>query len=348
MIRFHLKARRYLKPLDGEGDDTGGGAEDRGDNWTPTEEPAKAGADVEDVTPKPTPKPKPAPTPAPKKTEATTEEAEGEEEDGEEKPEKPTGKDTRMPLSRHKAILDAERKRADEMASKLARYEAGEKVAVTNDQIKALDEKLLTVEEAYNDLMAEGKTAEAKVKWRELRTLERQGNDLRVQVASEAARSQAIESVRYSTTVERLEAAYPAINPDHEDFDEELSQDVVRMSRSYNAEGMTPAEAIQKAVKRLCGTPKTAEQKTATETKARVDEKAVETEAAKLERERKSEAARKAAAAMGKQPPSTDKVGSDSDKAGGVITARDAIKLPFNEFKNLDERELARMRGDEL
>ena len=50
---------------------------------------------------------------------------------------------------------------------------------------------------------------------------------------------------------------------------------------------------------------------------------------------------------MGKTPASTGKVGINGDKAGGgVTTAADVIKMPYNDFIKLDENQLAVLRGD--
>ena len=42
-------------------------------------------------------------------------------------------------------------------------------------------------------------------------------------------------------------------------------------------------------------------------------------------------------------------MGQDSDKlGGGAVTAKDAMKMSDEDFAKLDEKTLARMRGDEL
>ena len=64
--------------------------------------------------------------------------------------------------------------------------------------------------------------------------------------------------------------------------------------------------------------------------------------------ERKKEAVKKTLDAVGKTPPSTTKVGMDSDKAGGALTAKDVMKLSQEDFSKLPDDVLARMRGDEV
>ena len=48
-------------------------------------------------------------------------------------------------------------------------------------------------------------------------------------------------------------------------------------------------------------------------------------------------------------PPDASRLGQDSDKlGGGMVTAEDAMKMPDEDFLKLDEKTLARVRGDEL
>lgn len=104
------------------------------------------------------------------------------------------------------------------------------------------------------------------------------------------------------------------------------------------------AEAIQKAAKTLMGAA-TARQTTAVTADVRVDKE----DLAKATAQERSAAARtKAAAAAGAQPPSLTKVGLDSDKMGGVLDAKAVIKMSQDEFSKLDDKVLAKMRGDEL
>ena len=94
------------------------------------------------------------------------------------------------------------------------------------------------------------------------------------------------------------------------------------------------------AVDKLLGTS-TKKQEAAIDTTPRVADKDVAAE-------RKKDAVKKTLDAVGKTPPSTTKVGMDSDKAGGSLTAKDVMKLSQDDFKKLPDDVLARMRGDEL
>jgi hypothetical protein len=98
-------------------------------------------------------------------------------------------------------------------------------------------------------------------------------------------------------------------------------------------------------VKYVLGEPKNRAQERAVNSEARVDKEDV---AKKVAEERAAAARKKAADTAGKQPPSTAKIGQDSDKSGGGINARDVMKMSQDDFSKLDEATLAKLRGDEL
>ena len=63
---------------------------------------------------------------------------------------------------------------------------------------------------------------------------------------------------------------------------------------------------------------------------------------------RKAEAVKRNTEVAGKQPPSTAKVGANHDAAGGTLDAKAVIKMPYEQFKKLDDATLSKMRGDEF
>ena len=350
--------KRFFAPTDGEGSDLGG---DRGDDFESTDEdPAvmKAAADKAEAEKaakqaKDEGEEKEAKAKAEAEAKAKKPDAK-DDEDEDKKVDK--RKDDRIPASRHKEILEKERARADELEKKLARYEGGQKVADINEDIKKVEDQVSKLDEEYSSLITDGKHKEAAEKMAQIRRLEREIAEERTNLKAAAATAQAVEKIRYDTTVDRLEAAYPILNPDHEDHDADKAQDVVDLAASYRLRrGMTPAEAIQKAAKTLLGA-ENKRQESAVETKARVDKEEAEKLAAKAgkdaakeaEDKRKRDQVAKNIEADKKQPPSTAKIGADTDKAGGGIDAKSVMKMSHDEFVKLDEDTLAKMRGDEL
>lgn len=311
---------------------------DRGDDHIPTEDddtadPKKAAVTDEDL-----------------KKVGVEDKAEAEaEDDAEEKEEKEekSGKKAppRIPLARHKEILEKERAERAAIEKENADLKQGRQIAVTNEQITQAEDRLLTLEAEYTKLVTDGEPEKAAKVMTDIRRTERAINESKSAMLIQAAEARAYERVRYDTMVERLEDAYPALNPDHEDYDEAMTKEVVELRDGYVATGRYGrAEAIQKAAKTLMGAA-TTRQATAVTADVKVDK----ADLAKATNEERAKAARnKAADAASRQPASLTKVGLDSDKLGGTLDAKTVIKMNQDEFAKLDEKTLARMRGDEI
>lgn len=336
-MKLHWIFHRYMKPAD-DGGGGGGGAADRGDDFTPTDDAddAAAAAAAEKAA---------ADTAAEKleadlaaKDDAKDDDAD-KEADADEDKAKPKAK-ARIPLDRHEAILKKERDARADLERRLSQYEQGDKVAERNAEVTAAETKLSAMEAEYAKLITDGEVEKATKVMSDIRRLERDlvtsNNDLKIQ----AAVAVATESARYNIALERVEAAFPTLNPDHADFDAELLTDVADLKVTYERKGMTPTAALQKAVDKLVPTT-TAKQEAAVEVKPKVD-------AAAVAAERKKAAVAKTLDAVGKTPASTAGVGLDSDKAGGSIGAKDVMKMSYKDFSALPEEALARMRGDVL
>lgn len=262
------------------------------------------------------------------------------EEKVEDKAEEKPKKDTRIPLSRHEALLAKERERREAAERQVAQYQNSTQVAKTNEDLTKLEDNVLEMEGKYNKLMADGEVEKA----RELMTKIRQTERSIIKAQSDAqmaiAMAQAAESARYSIALERIEEAYPELNEDHDDYDAEKMADVADLKAVYMRRGMTPTQALQKAVLKFFPKTESKAQEAATTVAPRVSEKDVAAERKKL-------AANKAADAVTRQPASTSKAGTDNTRTVN-LTAEDVIKLPQDKFAKLDEAELAKLRGDIL
>lgn len=281
--------------------------------------------------------------------EAKKKKGEGSEEDDE--PDEVKRKDNRIPLKRHKEILEEERTARLKAEAKLAQYERSEDISKTNEELTKAEERLLGMMEEYNKLLVDGKVDDANKRMAEIRKLDRDIADIKGDLKAAAAESRAYERARYDTTVERIESAYPQLNEDNKNHDDpekrfrpELVAKVLRVSRAYQQDGMPPAQALQDAVKDLIGDPVTAKQKEAVDVKARVDDADVKKAA------RDEEVRRKAAEAASKQPPSMKGAGKDADKMGGKggasLTGEDVMQMSYEQFAKLDQDTLSRLRGD--
>lgn len=348
MIKLHWMFKRYMEPAgDADQGGAGGGTVDRGDNWTPTDDEVKK-PDVKSGTDT-------AGSDTTGATDTSLRDGGGDESDVD--PDNPdkgsdgkvdkddkTKADARIPLSRHKEILEAERGRREALEQQLSKFQQGQQVAATNDEITQLEDKLIAKETEYNKAVADGELDKANKLMREIRTMDRDINDKRTNMNIQAAEARAVERVRYDTLVDRMEEAYPQLDPKHQDFDKDKTAEVLELKAAYQTTGYTPSQALQKAIK-LIMPPKTRAQETAAEATPRVSAE----DAAKAKAEaRAAEQRKKNADVAGRQPPATTKVGQDHDKLGGQISAKDVLKMSQDDFMKLDEKTLAAMRGDEL
>lgn len=260
------------------------------------------------------------------------------------------GKAAMIPVERHKAMLDKAREERDSLAAQLAQQAKGREIVETNAEITKVETAITAKETEYNAALIAGEVEKAGKLMTEIRAMERGIGDLRADMRAQVAETRAVERVRYDTTVERLEAAYDQLNPEHESFDKAQVAEVMDLKAAYETRGMAPSAALQKAVKLIMGA-ETTKQKTAANTTARVsaEDAAAATAAAAAEAKRTEEATRKALDAAGKTPPSAAKVGVDSDKlGGGQVTADMVMKMDQGKFAKLDEDTLARLRGDAI
>jgi hypothetical protein len=315
---------RFLKPAGDEGSDTGGTEVlDRGDAWTPTEEPEVKAA----------PKPEVKGEPAPKDDPAPKDETEAKEEKGD--------RGRIIPLDRHEKILAREREQRQALEKQLQGMQGQARVATTNEQLTAMEVKVGEMEAKYTTLVADGETKEAAKLMRDIRAAERSIIETQAEFRSQATMSIAIEQMRYDTALERVEAAYGTLNPDHDDYDEEKMQEVADFKSVFQGRGDTATKALQKAVERVMGKAETAAQEKATTVAPRVTED-------DLAKQRKVEAVKNTADAARRTPPATARIGQDSDKLGGGLNAKDVMNLSQDEFAKLSDEALSRMRGDTL
>ncbi len=218
-----------------------------------------------------------------------------------------------------------------------------QKLTETNEQIAALEAKVNTLEEQYNTALTNGDTKEATALMRQIREAERTITEQKADFRTQAATAIAVEQVRFETTIERLEQAYPQLKVGTETFDQALVAEIVELREAYELKGYQPSAALQKAVSIMIPAS-TKKQEDAVTVTPRV----TEDDAAKAKAQREEEARKRNVATANAQPASLAQAGANSDEAGGKLDAKQVIKMPYDKFKNLSEEDLSRMRGDTL
>lgn len=310
----------YMAPLDDAGGDLSGA--DRGDNLDPPASTADTNTEhdkaAEDLG---------------LKTEEDDDTPDDEEKEKAKKKSEP-----RIPKSRLDKVLN-ELKEAKEL---LAKQQQTQQQETVDADLRAASSRLSELEKTLTKQIADGETEKAAATLADIRQLSEAIADYKAEMKAEAATAQAVEQVRTSMVIDRIEEAYPELNPQHEDYDEAKVAKVLKLKKGLQATGDSPSEALQEAVKLVMGAPTTVKERTAVDVTPRVSKD-------DIAGQRKAEAVARNADAANKQPPTTAKVGMDSDKAGGgALKPEDVMKMSQDEFAKLDEKTLSRLRGDEI
>ena len=240
----------------------------------------------------------------------------------------------RIPKSRFDEAQAKARAREQALLEEIERLKGGQQASATQKAVSDMKSKIEELQDKYEDLILDGKKDEARKIRKQVDAMRENLVEYQTSVKSDAARKAAVDELSYNAQLAGLEAKYPALNPEHEDFDEDRTNEVATLVNAFMKYGTKRSEALAKAVKYVLGAPP--EQKVS--------------DAGKVLAEQRAKTAReKAAEADKKQPPNSAKVGLDSDKAGkGGEQGIDVMRLSQDKFSKLDEETKAKLRGDEL
>lgn len=240
----------------------------------------------------------------------------------------------RIPKSRFDEAQAKARAREQALLEEIERLKGGQQASATQKAVSDMRSKIEELQDKYEDLILDGKKDEARKIRKQVDAMREELVEYQTSVKSDAARKAAVDELSYNAQLAGFEAKYPALNPEHEDFDEDRTNEVATLLNAFVKSGTKRSDALAKAVRYVLGAPP--EQKVSDAAKA-------------LAEERAKKAREKAAEADKKQPPSNAKVGLDSDKAGkGGEQGIDVMRMSQDKFSKLDEETKARLRGDEL
>lgn len=240
----------------------------------------------------------------------------------------------RIPKSRFDEAQAKARARERALLEEIERLKGGQQALATQKAVSDMKAKIEELQDKYEDLILDGKKDEARKVRKQVDALREELVEYQTSVKSDAARKAAVEELTYNAQLAGFEAKYPVINPEHEDFDEDITNEVATLLNAFVKSGVNRSEALAKAVKYVLGAP---------------PEQKVSDAARALAEERAKKAREKAAEADKRQPPSIAKIGLDSDKVGkGGEQGIDVLRLSQEKFAKLDEETKARLRGDEI
>lgn len=269
----------------------------------------------------------------------TEQEVEGEETDEEraqreaEEAEAEKPKRIRVPKARLDAAMEKARLREAQLQARIAELESKQVVKQQDTQIAQMEDEIEQLQDEYEDLLMDGKKAEAKAVRQKVSALNKALIETQTTLKSQAAKTAAIDDLKFDAALAAVETAHPQLNPDHASYDDDKASEVAEMTEAFMLKGLNRTVALTKAVKYVMGEPAA----------ERSDE------AAEVIKQQRAEAARKKAADANKrQPASTNKVGLNSDQAGKTAADAgiDVMRLSQDKFAKLDEDTLAKLRGD--
>jgi hypothetical protein len=155
---------------------------------------------------------------------------------------------------------------------------------------------------------------------------------MRLTQRSQQASITAVEQMRFDAQLAQFEAKFPAMNPDSTDFNQELTNEIAMVMKAFQADGLTSAAALNKAVHYVIrdDVPRTGEDPDVVRSK------------------RSQQARKKVASTVKKSPPDLADRGRDSDKRGMGDGLPDVTRMSPEEFDKLSSEQLRKLRGDFL
>lgn len=323
---MNLYQKLFGLNLMNEADDgvgSGGGSVDRGDTLAPATDDAPVVSD-EDVKV------------ATGQTEDEDENAQPRDSQGKFAKKERDDEEVRIPKSRYDEQVAKERARAEAAERRLAEIEQQRRQVARGADIGQLEANVKELRNLERKALIAGDDDKAA-------ELSEQADRLNRQIAIEEARDmsvqakeQAREEIRWDMTVERIEAEYPALDENSEEFDQDLTDDVIDKMNGYMSRDRMPrSQALVKAVQYVMNRRAPVEDQPSGKGLDRGAEKS-----------RKEAAVAKNIDASNRQPASPKKVGADSDKFGKNGPTPEADQMSYEEFSALPDTTKAKMRGD--
>ena len=243
-----------------------------------------------------------------------------------------------------KSRLDGALKRARSAEAELRKLRAEPKEPVDKATVTDVDDGTITMDEAQERLETldveiakaakddeDEDGAKLALLIREQRELQEGIRDARDEETRTESSRTTSEEIQFDRVVTELEENVPMLNPEHEDYDDDVTQETVTLAQALRAQGRTQADAMLLAVDYMSG-------KLGIDTNTMKDVKL------------KTDVAKNVDLAK-KMPPDTPGIkGTASDKAGMSGTPADGVRMDDDEFEALrqDEEKFKILRGDIL
>ena len=241
-----------------------------------------------------------------------------------------------IPKGRFDEAVGKERAARETAERKLAELQASLKQVDRNADTEKLEAEIVGLEKQHSKLILDGDHEKAAELMTQIRLKERTISIQEATHLSAQAKNEAREEIRMDAAIESLETTYDVLNPNSENFDQDMVDFVLSTQASLiNSERLSPSAALVKAAQKVMG--KLGAKPTATTDKG--------LGAGRVAQDRKEAQVSKNIDTAKRQPASMKNSGLDSDKAGQMGEV-DYTKLTSEERAALPEATRARLRGD--
>lgn len=261
--------------------------------------------------------------------------AAAEEEEEEDEPGAKADEPIMIPKSRFDEAQQKARQREEELQRRLDAAEERKQSETTSENVQELENELDKLDAQYAELLLEGETEKANAVRKQWRQKQNDLFDIRLEQRSSLASKQAIEGMRFDRQLAEYEVKFPVINPDSEDFNQDVANEVADLMSAFEAKGWNSVAALNKAIKYVIPAD------TGNTGSPDVDPDIVRTK-------RKVAARKKVADVAKKSPPDITDKGRDTDKVGTGDGLPDVTKMTPEQFASLSEAQLRKLRGDTL
>ena len=242
-----------------------------------------------------------------------------------------------IPKSRFDDAVNKQRERAEIAERQLAEAMRQQGQIQRNLDVEAAEKQVADLRAQERKALVEGDEAKADALSVAADRLNRQIAIAQASDMTAAAKEEAVEKMRLDLAIESIEENYPMLDDKSDEFDQDLTDDVLDKQRGYmERERLSASKALMKAVKYVMSRQAPAQKEEAPSGLARAAEGV----------NRKAAAVGKNVDAARRQPASSKELGVDSDKHGQTAQTPDASAMTYDEFVALPESTKAKMRGD--
>ncbi len=199
------------------------------------------------------------------------------------------------------------------------------------DKLDTLEAEIETEQDKYEDLLMEGELKDARVMRKSYTKKQKELTNLTLQANSVYTSSAAVEQTRFDIKLAQFESVHPEINPDADEFDVELAEEVAEVLAAFKSRGYTASAALHRAVHYVLPESSSA---------------ALKKDPDIIREQRKVKGRKRVAKAIKKSPPDIRDKGKDSDKGDRDDGLPKASRMSMDQFDKLSEKDKRAMRGD--